>query len=95
MLIDEIHVFLQNMDMEDLEHEDLLYPSPKTLPNGWGYWREKISEHVFGGGYPPQLWESQVVKIIEPYVNPVYDSYEELYLLFQATLYHVQRQEQK
>ena len=95
LLIDEIHAFLQNMDMEDLEHEDLLYPSPTTLPNGWGYWREKITEYVFGGGYPPQLWDSQVLKIIEPYVNPVYASYEELYLLFQATLYHIQRQEQK
>ena len=94
LLIDEIHAYLQNMDIDYLEHEHLLYPSLVSMPQGWGYWREKISEHVFGGGYPPQLWESQVVRIIEPYTSTVYDSYEELYLLMQATLYHLKQEEQ-
>lgn len=92
LLIDEIHDYLQNMNMVDLKHDNLLYTSPTTLPNGWGYWYEKISEYIFGGGYLPQLWESQITNFIKPYVNLVYNSYEELFLLLQATLYHLEKQ---
>lgn len=67
LLIDEIHRHLQDMDFTDFDYDDLLYPFPKAMPNGWGYWYEKISEYIFGGGYPPVLWETQIRKLFEPY----------------------------
>ena len=94
-LIDEIHKHLQNMDFTDLDYDDLLYPSPKAMPNGWGYWYEKITEYIFGGGYPPVLWESQIRKLFEPYVTLNYTSYEELFLLVQAALYQLRMREQE
>ena len=95
LLIDEIHRHLQNMDFTDLDYDDLLYPFPKAMPNGWGYWYEKISEYIFGGGYPPVLWETQIRKLFEPYVTLNYSSYEELFLLVQAALYQLRMKEQE
>lgn len=94
-LIDEIHNHLQNMDFTDLDYDDLLYPSPKAMTNGWGYWYEKISEYILGGGYPPVLWESQIRNLFEPYVTLNYTSYEELFLLVQAALYQLRMKEHK
>ena len=94
MLIDEIHEHLQNMDFTDLDYDDLLYPAPKAMPNGWGYWYEKISEYIYGTEYPPILWESQIRDLLNPYIKLAYDSYEELYLLVQAVLYDLKTREQ-
>lgn len=95
MLIDEIHEHLQNMDFTDLDYDDLLYPAPKAMPNGWGYWYEKISEYIYGTEYPPILWESQIRDLLNPYIKLAYDSYEELYLLMQAVLYNLKTREQE
>ena len=89
LLISEIHEHLQNMDFTDLDYDYLLYPSLKSMPNGAGYWYEKISEYIFGGGYPPILWETQIRDLIKPYAKLNYSSYEELYLLVQAVLYSI------
>lgn len=94
LLINEIHEHLQNMDFTDLDYADLLYPSPKAMPNGWGYWYEKISEYILGGGYPPLLWEAQILELFKPYVSLNYTSYEELFLLVQAALYKLKTREQ-
>lgn len=91
LLIDELHKHLQNMEIVDLEHDDLLTPSPNGMPNGWGYWYEKLAEYVFDGGYPPMIWEQEIIKLFEPYVRLEYTSYAELFLLVQATLYHLQK----
>ena len=93
LLINELHEHLQNMDFTDLDYDDLLYPSPKAMPNGWGYWYEKISEYIFGGGYPPMLWETQIRELFKPYVRLNYTSYEELFLLVQSALYKLRMRE--
>lgn len=94
LLISEIHEHLQNMDFTDFEYDDFLYPSPKCVPNGWGYWYEKITEYVFGGGYPPEIWEEQIQNFLKPYVRLNYSSYEELFLLVQAVLCRLVKDEQ-
>ena len=93
LLIDELHNHLQNMEFTDLEYDYLLNPLPKSMPNGWGYWYEKLSEYVFSGGYPPMIWEQEITKLFEPYVRLEYSSYEELFLLVQAALHHLQKVE--
>ena len=94
-LIDEIHEHLQKMDFTDLNHDNLIYPSPKSMPNGWRYWYEKLSEYISGAGYPPVLWEQQILDLFGPYAKLVYSSYEELFLLVQAVLYMLESKEKR
>ena len=93
LLIDELHDHLQNMELTDFEYDYLLNPLPKGMPNGWGYWYEKLSEYVFSGGYPPMIWEQEIIKLFEPYVRLEYSSYEELFLLVQAALHRLQKRD--
>lgn len=89
LLIDEVHEHLQNMNFTDFDCDEMLYPSPEAMPNGWGYWYGKLSEYVSGSGYPPVLWEKEIRDIIKPYVKLNYMSYDELYVLVQAVLYSI------
>ncbi len=68
-LIAEMHEHLQNMDFTDLDNYDLLYLSPKGLPNGWGYYYEKLTEVVFGGGYAPFHWEPRIKELFGSHIK--------------------------
>lgn len=86
LLIDEITYSLQDMNFENLRYENLLYPTPDTLPNGWGYWLEKLSENVFGTGYPDFIWEPRIKEIFSNKFDYSFQSTEELYILVLACL---------
>lgn len=86
-LIDEISDNLQNMKIRDLEYNSILDPRPEGLQNGWGYWYEKLSQYIFGSGYPPQLWLKNIEEIFKRHFVFEYDNYNELYLLVKAALY--------
>ena len=88
-LIDEIYHNLQEMTLVDLEYDDLLYPVSNKLPNGWGYWREKLSEYVFGNGYPPEVWIERIENIFEDLFELTYSDYNELFVLVQASVYRM------
>jgi len=88
-LIDEIYHNLQEMNLVDLEYDDLLYPMSDKLPNGWGYWREKLSEHVFGNGYPPEVWIDRIENIFGDLFEFTYSNYNELFVLVQASVYRL------
>lgn len=92
LLIADIHNHLQYMDDSALVYEDILYPRFPDSSDGWGYWCEKMTEYIFSNSCPPGLWEPQIRKRIEPYVQLQYSSYDELYLLVKATLYYLQKQ---
>ena len=93
VLIDEIHHNLQEVTLNDLENDNLLLPSPNGLPNGWGYWYEKLSENVFGNGYPPELWLSRIEDIFASEFEFSYESTQELFVLVQAALYRLSKQQ--
>lgn len=88
-LINEIYHNLQEMNLVDLEYDDLLYPVSDKLPNGWGYWREKLSEHVFGNGYPPEVWINRIENIFGDLFELTYSNYNELFVLVQASVYRL------
>ena len=90
-LIDELALNLQEMKFKNLKHEDLLSLISNTLPNGWGYWMEKLSENVFGTGYPDFLWEPQIKKIFSSKFEYSFQSLKELYILVLASLYNDKR----
>ena len=88
-LINEIYHNLQEMTLVDLEYDDLLYPVSNKLPNGWGYWREKLSEYVFGNGYPPEVWIERIENIFEDLFELTYSDYNELFVLVQSSVYRM------
>lgn len=92
-LVNNIRTHLQDMDFSDCGSYEFLCPQPKGLPNGWGYWYEKISSSVLGGGYDPWYWEERIIEIFSPYFEPEYDSHEELYLLVNAALFDLVEKE--
>ena len=92
-LIDEIYHNLQEMSLDELENDKLLQLSPKGLPNGWGYWYEKLSENVFGNGYPPELWLSRIEDIFAGKFEFSYESIQELFVLARAAIYRLSKQE--
>lgn len=88
-LIEEIYHNLQEMNLVDLEYDGLLYPVSDKLPNGWGYWREKLSEYVFGNGYPPEVWIDRIENIFGDLFELTYSNYNELFVLVQASAYRL------
>lgn len=93
VLIDEIYHNLQEMSLGDLENDSLLYLSPDGLPDGWGYWFEKLSESVSGSGYPSYFWLDSIKKIFADHFIFEYESNQELYVLVQSTLYRLTKQQ--
>lgn len=88
-LIDEIYHNLQEMNLVDLECDNLLHPVSDKLPNGWRYWREKLSEYVFGNGYPPEIWVDRIENIFRDLFELTYSNYKELFVLVQASVYRL------
>ena len=92
VLIEEIQTNLQNMRLTDLKYGYLLHLRPKGLPDGWGYWIEKLSEYVGGAGHHPCTWESEIKELFSGLFELRYESYNELYLLVNAALYQLHQQ---
>lgn len=84
-LIADLFNHVQNMDMSDI-HDGLLFPKPTSLPNGYGYWLEKISDYIAGAGYSPLLWEERLKQIFAGRFIMEYESYQELYVLILACM---------
>lgn len=84
-LIDELYVCLQEMNFGELENDTLDY-LPDSLPAGYGYYLEKLSEYINGSGYHPTVWESELRKIFDGKFIMEYDSYEELQVLITANM---------
>ena len=85
-LIKEIYGNLQNMTLVDLQYDNLLSPTPDTLPNGWGYCLEKLSNAVNGSGYPEFVWIDMVENHFGDKFVFEYESIQELYVLVHALL---------
>lgn len=92
-LIDEMYHNLQEMSFDNLENDMLLYPQSNGLPNDWGYWYEKLSENVFGNGYPPELWRPRIEDIFAGKFQFSYKSPQELFILVKAAVYRMSKQE--
>lgn len=89
-LIDEIYHNLQEMKFVDLEYGWLLDADrAEGLPDGWGYWYEKLSSYVFGSGYETEFWRGRIESIFGKYFELSYQSYTELYVLVNAAIYHL------
>lgn len=73
------------MDLREID-DKVLFPTPSSLPNGYGYWLEKISEYVFGSGYEPFYWEDHLKEIFAEKFVMEYTSYQEFYVLILACM---------
>ncbi|MBR2042300.1 MAG: hypothetical protein IJ945_08020 [Oscillospiraceae bacterium] len=86
-VIEKIEINLQKMTIEDFDFDDILYPTTKNLPDGWHYYVEKLSDYVFGNGYPPDIWLDQLKKIFNGLFEFKFNNYKELYVLIEAAIY--------
>ena len=84
-LIEDLFQHVQNMDMRDIE-DRLLFPSPTSLPDGYSYWLEKISDYISGAGYPPSYWEERLKQIFAGKFVMEYERYQELYVIILACM---------
>lgn len=86
-LIEEMHSQLQNMVFPEWEYGWLLSPQPSNLPNGWGYWVSKLTDSVYGTGYPACVWYTSIERIFKGMFEFQFESQSELYVLVRAALY--------
>ena len=86
-LIRDLFSHVQNMDldMDDIE-DNLLFPRPTVLPDGYGYWLEKIGDFISGAGYPPAYWEGRLKQIFSGTIIMEYETYQELYVVILACM---------
>lgn len=84
-LIRDLFSHVQNMDMDDIE-ANLLFPRPTVLPDGYGYWFEKIGDFISGAGYPPAYWEGRLKQIFSGTIIMEYETYQELYVVILACM---------
>lgn len=82
-LINDLFNHVQNMEMSDID-DGVLFPKPTSLPNGYGYWLEKISDYISGAGYSPLYWEERLKQIFAGKFIMEYKSYQELYVIILA-----------
>ena len=84
-LINDLFNHVQNMEMSDID-DGVLFPKPTSLPNGYGYWLEKISDYISGAGYSPLYWEERLKQIFAGKFIMEYKSYQELYVIILACM---------
>ena len=89
--IHEIQRNLQNMKLVDLTI-DSTCTANLPLKNGWGYWVEKLNSARIGGGYPSSLWINGIRDCFGKYFVFDYSSYQELYILVEATIFKLTRE---
>lgn len=87
VLVDEIYHNLQDMVFMDLENDKFLYPTKCSLPRGWEYWVEKVSQVKSGTGYPPFIWMDGLKRVFEGRFVFEYQDAIELYILIHAAMY--------
>lgn len=81
-VVTQIYDSLQAIDSnERTVNYDVVYQTTNKLPSGYGYFIEKISEFIYGAGYPPSFWEPCLKEIFKDHFIMEYSSYEELYIL--------------
>lgn len=83
----ELYSKMQNMDFSDLEFDPLVEPCMATLPNGWHYGFEKLSDTVHGVDYDDTLWIGFLEKAFEDKFEFQFESPQELYVLVHASLF--------
>lgn len=91
-LIDEIYINLQSMTLVDLKNDPLLSSDTHAMPNGWGYALEKLSNAVYGSGYPEFFWVDKVERCFGDKFEFKYKSIQELYVLVHACLYQINQE---
>jgi len=91
-LIIQVYNSLQIMNFDEID-DSVLYQTSNKLPNGYGYWMEKIANYIHGAGYHPMMWEDRLKQIFKDYMVIEYSSYEELYVLINACIYKVNQDE--
>lgn len=79
-LINQLYNSLQNMNFDELD-DGILYQTSDRLPNGYGYWKEKLSNYLHGTGYQPMFWEDRIKEIFKEHMIMEYANYQELYVL--------------
>ena len=94
--IEEIKTNIQNMNYIDLICEKLLYPMPRSLPNGWTYPVGKLFSAAFDtSGRAMFICENEVEELFKDHFIFEYDSLKELYVLVNAAMYSMLLEEQE
>lgn len=84
-IVRQIYNSLQTLDYDGVDYS-ALYQTTNKLQNGYAYYIEKISNFIYGAGYPPIIWEPRLREIFKGHFVMQYSSYEELYLLIIACI---------
>lgn len=92
-LINQIYNSLQNMNFDEID-DSILYQTSDRLPNGYGYWMEKISSYIHGSGYRPIIWEDRIKEIFKEHMIMEYSSYQELYVLILSCINRLNKKEE-
>ena len=79
-LVNDIYRALQDIDSYEV-NDAVLYQTSDKLPAGYGYFVEKLTEYIYGVGYPPSVWEEKLIEKFKGHFVINYSSYEELYVL--------------
>ncbi|MBR5717878.1 MAG: hypothetical protein IKX16_02530 [Clostridia bacterium] len=94
--IDDIQSNLQSMQYDRLKCEELLPPSIKSLPKGWGYPFSKLSSAVFDtSGREMFIFENEIEELFRGRFVFEYDSLKELYVLVNAAMYSMLLEDQE
>lgn len=84
-LVYQIYKSLQTLEHDGVDYS-VIYQTTNKLQNGYAYYIEKISNFIYGAGYPPILWESPLREIFKEHFVMEYSSYKELYILIIACI---------
>lgn len=89
-VVKQIYNSLQTLEYDGVDY-DALYPSTNKLQNGYAYYVEKLSSHIYGTGYHPTFWEPRLREIFKDHFVMEYRSYEELYILINSCIYKLNK----
>lgn len=88
--IDRIQNELQKMTFGNIDFDE--YDPSIPLPNGWGYYYEKIVGSAFGNDKSLFIWENKIHDIFSPFFVTEYKSPQELYVLATAAIHQLSTQ---
>lgn len=86
----QIYNSLQTIDCEGVDY-DVMYQTTNKLQNGYGYYIEKISNYIYGTGYPPTFWEPRLQKIFKDHFAMEYSNYKEMYILIISCIHKLNK----
>ena len=87
--IDVICNNLQEMNFCDLDIDDTSLYRSLPLPNGWGYWYEKLCNAYSGSGYSEVFWGKEIERIFYGQFVFEYENVQELYVLVKSAIFHL------